>query len=408
MTSSIYAASEGDIGDNFIEALKTGKTELEFRARHEECKQKDLTAAHASTLRSEISFTTDNFYDLQAVFGVIDVSSLGKKYNPYISNLTRQEYSRVYDPEGTGLTQAYLAINGIAQTKLIVGRQYITLDNERFIGKDDFRQFPQNFDSITFNTNFIPNIDIFYGFALYVNTNNANARALDALPQNGITPTNSDPYFTSGRRKLNTHLININWSAYKYGIIGAYSYFNKDKTLAANSQITSGIRFFSADEKNFKNANYLVELARQDSKFNNPKSYHSYYWHFIVGRTFEYISGALGWEHLGKSFTTPLGSLHEFNGLADIFHEQTASKGLNDFYVSINAGTPTVSFELGAHLFQYPSITNRAIGFEYNAGSEINFTPNITLSANYVYFKSKTTDFSSTAKFWIMLKTKLL
>src|SRR5690606_33290061 len=113
------------------------------------------------------------------------------------------------------------------------------------------RQYPQNFDGLTLSTTALDNVELFYGLLLYVNTVNANARALDALPQSGATVTTTDPYFTSGRRKLVTNLFNLNWQGYEYGSLALYAYLNKDKTIITNSHTLYGARLYSTEDKNY-------------------------------------------------------------------------------------------------------------------------------------------------------------
>jgi hypothetical protein len=409
--ASSFSVLALDESNDLIDAFKKGQTQLEFRLRHEESRQKGLKLARATTIRSDLSFTTAEYHNVKLALGLVDVTSIfKKKYNPGLSSISNQQYAKIYDPVGTGLTQANLMFNAIPDTTITLGRQYITLDNERFIGKDDFRQFPQNFDAITFDTKALRNLEIFYSFIIYVNTTSANALALDALPQNTNIPIATNLYFESGRRRLRTHLANINWSAFDYGNIGAYAYFNNDRTNNIDSNLTYGFRIYSTEQKNYKNINYLLELAKQNSKYNNPTRTHSYYWHLLFGKTLEYASAAIGWEHLGKNFTTPLGSLHDFNGIADVFHAQGFTSGLNDFYINFNTGNTYVSGEFSVHMFENTNRTStkKLLGYEYDATLELHCTQNITLSASYAYFRSKTPSYPTTNNFWLMLSAKLL
>ena len=107
--------------------------------------------------------------------------------------------------------------------------------------------------------------------------------------------------------------------------------------------------------------------------------------------------------------TTSLGSLHEFNGIGDVFHTQPLSNGLNDFYITLNTGNHLVSAEVSAHLFEKTNTSlNKALGFEYDFTGEMHFTPSLTISASYAYFKSKNSSNPSTNKFWITFSAKLL
>ncbi|MBT6206850.1 MAG: alginate export family protein, partial [Francisellaceae bacterium] len=204
---------QGDLVDSSeaVRAFKDGTMKLDFRLRHENAKQDQLKTAKATTLRSQMSFTTAKDCDLQFGMALVDVSSFfGKKYNSGVTGLAQPSYSLVADPKGTGLTNLYLKYSGIQETTLTVGRQFINIENGRFIGKRDFRQFPQSFDAITVDNKSLQDVTATYSYIDHVNTTNASSRNVE------------------GRRKLRSHLLNLNWDGSYYNAINALFLLNKD------------------------------------------------------------------------------------------------------------------------------------------------------------------------------------
>ena len=198
--------------DNLVEAVQNGKMGLQFRLRYEDARESSKKTAKATTLKSQLSYKTGTYSNLTGAVTLTDVTAFfGQKYNPEVTELSKPEFSTVRDPKGTGLTQAEVAFSGLDRTRISVGRQAIKLDNERYLSTLDFRQYPQSFDAISLHNQMIDDLSIYYAYAHHVNTPTANGRT------------------SEGRRKMNTHLLNIGWDAFLYGKLIGYVYMFKDK-----------------------------------------------------------------------------------------------------------------------------------------------------------------------------------
>lgn len=376
------------------EAFKNGETNLSFRLRHESAKQNALQSANATTLRSHVTYETEEYEEIKFTFGVIDVSNFfGQDYNPAVNGLTKAEYSKIADPKGTGVTQANFSYLGFTDTQIIFGRQPININNQRFIGTADFRQFPQRFDGLTIQSQFVDSLDIFYSFLTHVNSSTANGRA------------------DEGRRKLRTHLFNVTWDGFDYGNLSGYLYFNKDRTKGENSHAIVGLRATpSADFKSSTGYNYLVELAEQQGKFNNPKRYHTHYFHAMLGTIIENMEGQLGYEILdghksetNRAFQTPMGTNHKFQGLADAFLT-TPNRGIQDFYCTFKDTLEQFWLGVTYHHFRFASGGGHSkAGNEFDLFAGMRLAENVNFSAVYAKYNGQNNAALSTKRFWAQI-----
>jgi hypothetical protein len=387
------------ITQNISRAFKDGSAELAFRPRYENSKQQGLLDAKATTLRTTVGYETAELYQSTFKVELVDVANFfGLHYNPGVSDLSLPQYTLIADPSGAGITEAKIAFNGLERSVITVGRQYIQLNNERFIGKNDFRQYPQSFDAISLDSTYFPDFEFYYAYVFYVNTNNANGRAID------------------GRHRLSTNLINIDWTAYKFGTLGGYIYFNDDHTVNTDSNVTLGIRLASSSNlEETDNYSYYFEVARQQARFNNPNNYIDYYVHCILSKTISIFTGTLGYENLGgkssgtnRAFITPLGSVDNFNGMAEAF-TTTPSRGLQDAYATISGTNSDITIGATYHFFRLdkgPGPKNA--GQEVDVFADFILTTQLDFYVGYAKYNAKNNVEPSTRRFWIMLVANLL
>lgn len=396
-------ASEGYADDilstEITESFRNGTASIGFRPRYEAAHQTGLKSARATTLRTTVGYETAEFSQSTIKVEVVDVSSMfGQRYNPAVSDLQRPEYVSIQDPRGTGVAEAKFRFNGLEKTAITVGRQYIRLDNERMVGKNDFRQYPQSFDAISIQNSMLENLDIYYAFANYVNTNSANGRAQE------------------GRRKLHSHFANVDWSGFQYGNISVYAYFNKDRSVTTNSQVTGGVRLSAHNEYlESTGNNYHLEVARQQGRFRNPVKYNAYYWHGEAGKEVEAFFGSIGFESFsghstdaGKSFRTPLGSNHDFNGWSDVF-VNIPNRGLHDLYLKVGAKHTDFKIYMVYHYFRLATGSgSRRAGQEIDVGFDVRLNDQVDFSIGYAKYNPKSFPLSSTRRFWMMLTASFI
>ncbi|MFD2166845.1 alginate export family protein [Thalassotalea euphylliae] len=296
-------------------ANNESKATIDFRLRYESVEQDNaLKDADALTLRTRLNFTTANYQNFSAFVEFEDSRAVGvEDYNDTNGNNT--EYSVIADPETTELDQAYVkyAANGVIAK---VGRQVITFDNHRFVGHVGWRQDKQTFDAASFNYKANDKLDMTYAYVTKRNRIFGEEKDLDAKD----------------------HLINIGYKT-ALGKLSAYSYMLEVDEGADNSLDTYGVRF-AGSEKHGKNKwVYAFEYATQESESGSVE-YDADYMLAELGYVVNGITIKGGYELLGSDdgeygFSTPLATLHAFNGWTDQFLT-TPKEGLTDMYVSVS------------------------------------------------------------------------
>jgi Alginate export len=313
------------------EALGDGKATLDVRYRYEHVDQSnDLKNADASTVRSRLGYGSGDFNGMSAYLELENVTAVGaENYNSGVNGKTT--YSVVPDPIGSQVDQATLIWNGTTGTLIKLGRQTINLDNQRFVGRVDWRQNGQTFDAISIVNKSLSETVITYAYV-----------------------SNVDRISTTSA-KMNSNLLNASYSGWAAGIVTAYAYLlDYDQTIGLSTQ-TYGLRFAGGMQagKGGK-VLYTAEIAQQGDYAKNPANYNLNYMLFEVGGVWSGITSKLGYELMGgdgtHSVQTPLATLHAFNGWADQFLS-TPANGLQDVYVSVGGSAAGVNLLAVYHDF---------------------------------------------------------
>lgn len=302
--------------DSLAEALAAGTVKGNFNLRYEAVDQDNaLDDASALTLRSRLSYTSGalngfsvgiEFEDSRSVFGVDDYSVPPTGFKP-------GEYSVIADPDHTELDQGFIQYKSGGFTGKL-GRQVIVYDGQRFVGHVGWRQDRQTFDA--FKADYKSG-DFTASYA-YLDQRNrifADDRDIDS----------SD------------HLLN---ASYKTGMgkLTAYAYLLEVDDVGDNSLDTVGASFKGKQKMDGTTLLYAIELASQESDAGG-NSFDAMYSLIEVGAVVSGISAKVGMETLGSDdgsygFSTPLATLHKFNGWADQFLG-TPGVGLVDVYFTV-------------------------------------------------------------------------
>ena len=156
---------------NLKHALAKGKGSVFFRYRYETVTDDAVgeKRAHASTLRTVVSYETLPFKRLNFYIEAENVSVIGN--DQLFNNLGAGEKNNgvtdrpvVADPELTAITGAYVQA-ALPDTTAILGRQEINQDIQRFIGAVGWRQHHQTFDAIYVRNKSIPDTLVSYSFS---------------------------------------------------------------------------------------------------------------------------------------------------------------------------------------------------------------------------------------------------
>ncbi len=339
--SVLASAATPVLSMTFTEALTGGKVSLDVRYRYEFVDQDNpLDQAHASTVRTRLGYRTGDFKGFEVFAEAEDVSAVGNEnYNSTINDTT--DHSVVADPTETEVNQIYVRYKGLPDTTLTYGRQRFALDNHRFIGTVGWRQNEQTFDAFIGANESLPDTTITAGY-LY----NANRIFSDASP-NGNFPMQSP-------------ILNVQYQGLAAGTLTAYGYLFDFTTADVNSTQNFGLRFTGGtDVTEDAKVLYTLEYAIQKDYADNPQSFEAAYWLAEAGLAAYGVTVKVGMETLesddGRSFQTPLATLHAMNGWADQFLV-TPDDGLQDLYVS--AGASAKGVKLLAIFHDYSSDIN--------------------------------------------------
>lgn len=362
------------------------KTTLDFNLRYEGVQQDNLLKdASALTLRSRLNFTSASYKGFSGVIEFEDSRQVAgvDSYNDTVDN--NPLYSVIADPQTTELDQAFVKYHSDKFTAKL-GRQVIALDNQRFIGHVGWRQDRQTFDALTFNANVAANLKASYS---YINK------------RNRIFAQDKDLH-------SNDHLLNLSYQT-GFGTLNGYSYLLEVDEGIDNRLDTYGINFKGKRDK----FAYYTEFATQQSQ-TNTTDYSATYIAIEGAYSFETITAKLGVEQLGSDnamygFSTPLATLHKFNGWADQFLA-TPNEGLVDLYAAISGNILGGKWTFAYHDYSADEATQSVddLGNEINAVYSKKFAKNYTAGIKYAMYSAGDAGAGKvdTDKIWLWIAAK--
>ncbi len=338
------AASEhGEAPQSVVEAFQQGTVHLGLRYRYEYVDENGIDDnAHASTLRTVLNFRTAALRGFDFFVEAENVVELGDDWYRDAGRPPRGNGVSgppvVADPAGTDINQVMLRYRG-HNTDLRVGRQEINIDDQRFVGTVGWRQHHQTFSAVNVENGSIGRVKLRYVFI------------------NSVYRIFGDKVDTA------SNFLHGSLDAGKAGTLNVYAYLLNytEAEFARLSTNSFGLEFAGALAiDNGVTALYEVEYARQTDAADNPNDVEANYAHLMGGFGFEqWVTARVGWELLGGSeqdgqFSTPLATLHKFNGWADKFLN-TPTNGLEDFYVQLTGNVADIGWLASFHSFSAAS-----------------------------------------------------
>ena len=308
--------------DDVDDLLVDGKFTFDVRARYEHVDQEGFAKdASAPTVRARVGFVTGKVANFQGLIEGEAIVHLSDHFNDTENGQTA--FPKVVDPAGMELNRLQLEYTGIPQTVVTLGRQRINLDNQRFIGASGWRQNEQTFDALRVTNTSIDGLALTYIYVNQVNTIYGNESPL-------------------GDFQGPVHLFNAAYDLPPVGKIVGYAYLldlNGQTTAAAQSTATFGLRVTGKkDVGDGLSLGYEAEYAHQNDYADNPNNISLDYWHGDLSLARSGLSALVGVESLEGSgvtnvagFSTPLATLHKFQGYADAFLV-TPKNGIVDVY----------------------------------------------------------------------------
>lgn len=321
--------------ESFTDALTKGKAYGDLRLRYEAVDQDNARDdATALTLRTRLGYKTGAYNGFSGVIEFEDNSVvLGQDdYSVPVVGTNGTTYSVVADPETTELDQFFIQYKSgglIAR----YGSQVITLDGHRHVGHVGWRQDRQTFDAFLLK---------------YTHAKNMNFTLASIDGRNRI-------FAEAGDQNANDILLNFSYKTGS-GKLAVYNYALEDEFGDNVTRDTFGLSYSGAVKTGDAKILYTVEFASQETESDTSvSSVDTDYTLLEAGYAGKGFVVKLGLETLGSdsgagAFTTPLATLHKFNGWADIFLG-TPANGLEDLYIMYGTKIAKGSFKAFYHKF---------------------------------------------------------
>lgn len=311
-----------------------GKLIFEARARYEGVDQTKTATlrdeAQAITLRTRLGWETADWNGLKALVEFEDVRHLGPEHfavnvpgvaTPPLNGASKARYPLVNDPDVTELNRAQITWTPSAALTLTAGRQRILLDDQRFVGNVGWRQDEQTFDAVR--------ADVAVGRfkATYAYVGKVN-RILGELKD----------------WESESHLFNATWSPAEALRLQAFVYALDFENSAANASITKGIKASGKTWVGLYQLAYDATWATQSDYRHRTAAFDLDYYEASLAGTFDIYTVKLGYEQLEgngtRGFTTPLATVHAFQGWADAWVSPGGNKsfvdGIEDTNLTLN------------------------------------------------------------------------
>ena len=324
----VCVSNKAIASDDIDDLLVDGKFTFDARARFEHVDQEPFTEkANAPTIRARVGFVTGKVANFQGLIEGEAIVHLSDDFNDSVNGQT--QFPMVVDPTGMELNRLQVEYTGIPQTVVTLGRQRINLDNQRFVGAVGWRQNEQTFDALRVVNTSIEGLTLNYVFVNQVNRIYGNESS-------------------QGEFEGPTHFFNAAYDLPPIGKIVGYAYL-LDLDLAAfkpQSTATFGLRVTGKKDVGGGYAlGYEAEYAHQNDYADNPNNVSLDYWHADLSVVRSGLSVLVGVESLEGSgvngvpgFSTPLATLHKFQGYADAFLT-TPANGIVDVYGKVGYET---------------------------------------------------------------------
>jgi len=359
----------------------------DFRLRYETVSQDNaLEDADALTLRARLGYKTAELNGFSAVIEGEGSIELVDNFSVPPAGVRPGQFSVIADPESEELDQAYIQYASENFTAK-VGRQVFTLDSHRFVGHVGWRQDRQTFDGIV--VNYKPS-DKFLINASYIAKRNrifADERDLDSEDT----------------------ILNTSYKTALGKVVG-YAYLLEVDNATDNSLDTYGLRFSGSKKISDVNYLYTIEAASQETN----DTFDTEYLFLEAGVGIRGITAKLGYELLGtdngeRGFSTPLATLHKFNGWADQFLS-TPDAGLEDIYLSVSGKLAGGKWLASAHTYSSDQSVNGLddLGDEINLLYTRKLSESISGGAKFAKYSSGDNVFNKvdTDKFWFWASLK--
>ncbi len=302
--------------------LADAKPIADARLRYESVEQDGMApTAEALTLRGRLGFESGKIAGTALLAEGEFIRPLVEDYNS--TNNGQAAYPVVADPRSSELNRLQLTNTSLPLTIVTVGRQRIALDDHRFVGNVGWRQNEQTFDALRIVNKSVPHLTLDLTWLEQVNRVFGRDSAQGRYYGDSVLANAS---YEMARGKLTGF-------AYRIDIEPLPSVPN---AVRAASQ-TFGLRYAGAHAFDAVKLSYVASYATQQEAARNPLSFDLDYRLGEINAGYGPYSFGAGVELLegngSQGFTTPLATLHRFQGWADKFLA-TPADGIDDRYLT--------------------------------------------------------------------------
>jgi hypothetical protein len=344
-------------------AFKATKPIFDTRLRIEQVDQEPIANdAHATTFRARLGLETGKAWNTALLIEGEGVVPLRDDYRPDPMVATMTTYPVVPDPEAYEVNRLQLTNTSLPGTTLTLGRQRIALDDQRFVGPVGWRQNEQTFDGLRIVNRSVKNL------------------VIDATYFNQVNRV-FGPKSPQGRYHGDSGLLNIGYQT-KIGKLTAFGYLLDFENIVGvpaavrDSTSTYGLRFAGEKPAGKVKLAYVASYATQTDYADNPLEFDLDYMTGELSATFKQFGLGAGIEVMEgngvKGFTTPLATLHKFQGWGDKFLA-TPPNGMEDKYVNATLTFKGVgAIETLGLIASYHDYSAEAISADY--GNEWNMS----------------------------------
>jgi Alginate export len=300
-----------------VEALQATQPLVDLRLRCESVGQFGTAdSAEAVTARGRLGFETGKAWGTALLAEGVALTALETDYDSTVNGKTR--YPVVADPQTYGLNRLELVNTSIPETTLAVGRQRINLDDQRFVGSVNWRQLEQTFDAVRVINRSIPGV------------------TLDLTYLNRVNRV-FGPDSRQGTYHGDNYLANVAYRTALGQLVG-FAYLLDFDIDPTDSTQTYGARFSGGRALGPVKIGYAAAYAYQRPRANNPLRFHDDYYEGELSAALRAVKLAAGAEILGgdgiKGFTTPLATLHAYQGWGEQFLTHPPD-GIDDRFASL-------------------------------------------------------------------------
>lgn len=375
------------------QSLAEGDWIVDARLRYESVSQDGLADAEALTFRTRLGYETPQWRGWRALAEIEGVAQLNDDFNDTVNGNTA--FAIVADPEALEINRLQLTWTGDEGRRLVAGRQRIILNNARFVGNVGFRQNEQTFDALRLEARPFANTALTY---IYVDR--VHRIFGDDSPQ--------------GEWNSDSHIAQIDLDL-PVGRLNFYALLLDFDNAAAQSSQTYGARWSHEWEAGEFRPRVTLEAAQQSDYRGNPADFDLGYQHAEFALRRGQWSAMLGGERLegddARGFSTPLATLHAFQGWTDVFLT-TPPDGIRDLYAGVAYSTRPwpaerpVTLSLTAHDFSDDGGATD-FGSEFNASARFALNERVSLELKAAAFDGDDPRFADRDKFWFSLEYRL-